>query len=319
MPCEDWRSVAAGDIEPLYALERDRWLRDLAWDTAATWASVEQGRRAGRLPGFVHRGAGHGVSGWCFISVERGTAHVGLVDGDRADVVRELVDHVLDAPETAYTRRYQAFLYPRTPAVAVALQRRRFAIAPQLLLTRATSGARTGGTLAPPGPPWRTEEVGGLVRLLARAYAGTPLSEAFAPEGRLEEWVAYVGQVLGAPACGTLVPRASIVVPGGSADRPLGAILTTEIARGAWHIVQVATDPQLRRRGLARRLVEFVCASAAEAGAREVTLVVDERNAAARALYDGLGFTLRGELLLASRGRVTRTVTRAAETASVGS
>ena len=72
---------------------------------------------------------------------------------------------------------------------------------------------------------------------------------------------------------------------------PLGAILTTQISPGVWHIAQVATDPLRRRRGLARRLVGFVCASAAASGAREVTLVVDERNVAARALYDSLGFT----------------------------
>ena len=125
--------------------------------------------------------------------------------------------------------------------------------------------------------------------------------------------------MINTPACGTFLPRASVVVPGDSPERPLGAILTTQISPGAWHIAQVATDPLRRRRGLARRLVESVCASAAQSGAREVTLVVDERNAAARALYDSLGFATRGTLLLASRGPVTRTAPRVAEPAAVGS
>jgi ribosomal protein S18 acetylase RimI-like enzyme len=319
MPCEDWRTATAGEIEALYAQERARWLGDLAWDTGPTWAIVEQGRRAGRLPGFVERGAGRRVSGWCFFSVDRGTVHVGMVDGDRADVVRDLLDRVIDAPETAYARRFQAFLFPRNPAVTVALQRRRFAISPQLLLSFTPPRAGALDVPESPGRPWRSDDLAGFVRLLARAYAGTPVSEAFAPEGRLEEWVAYVGQVINTPACGTLLSRASVVVQGEPPDRPLGAILTTQISPGVWHIAQVATDPLGRRRGLARRLVGFVCASAAAAGAREVTLVVDERNAAARALYDNLGFTTRGALLLASRGRVTRTGARYAESAAVGS
>jgi ribosomal protein S18 acetylase RimI-like enzyme len=72
------------------------------------------------------------------------------------------------------------------------------------------------------------------------------------------------------------------------------------------HIAQVAVDPSRRREGLARRMVELVCAAAAGAGAKELTLVVDGRNLAARSLYDQMGFVLRGTLLLASRARIAR-------------
>jgi hypothetical protein len=43
--------------------------------------------------------------------------------------------------------------------------------------------------------------------------------------------------------------------------------------------------------------------------------VVDERNDAARALYETLGFRVRGSLLYASRGRITRASTRATDSA----
>jgi ribosomal protein S18 acetylase RimI-like enzyme len=169
------------------------------------------------------------------------------------------------------------------------------------------------------GRPWHGDDLPGLVRLLARAYAGTPVAQAFAPDGLLEQWVAYVGQLISTPACGTFLPGASAVVPGESVARPAGAILTTGISPGTWHIAQVATDPGVRRRGLARLLVSHVCAHATTSGAREVTLVVDERNAAARALYDSMGFVHRGTLLLASRGRLARSAPRVAEGAAVGS
>jgi ribosomal protein S18 acetylase RimI-like enzyme len=73
-----------------------------------------------------------------------------------------------------------------------------------------------------------------------------------------------------------------------------------------WHIAQIAVDPSVRRNGLARRLVQSVCESAGAAGAREVTLVVDDRNEAARALYASMGFRERATLLFGSRPRLTR-------------
>jgi ribosomal-protein-alanine N-acetyltransferase len=53
-------------------------------------------------------------------------------------------------------------------------------------------------------------------------------------------------------------------------------------------------DGTVRRRGLARGLLRHVFAVAAAAGASSATLEVRESNAAARALYEGLGFTVEG-------------------------
>lgn len=319
MSCEDWRTATADEIAPLLAGERARWMSALAWDTTTTWGIVEDGRRAGRLPGFIERAPDDHISGWCFFTVDRGSVHLGAIDGERADVVRDLLDQVLDAPEVAYARRFQAFLYPRNPAVGVALQRRRFQLTPQLLLSRAIDPQRAEVEPGSAGRRWRPDDLAGVVRLLARAYAGSPVSDAFAPEGRLEEWVNYVGQVINTSACGTFLPEASLVIAGEAPDRPAGVILTTAISPGVWHVAQVATDPAQRRKGLGRQLVQHVCDRARVAGVHGVTLVVDERNEVARSLYAALGFEQRGTLLLASRGRVTRMVNRVAEPAAVNS
>jgi ribosomal-protein-alanine N-acetyltransferase len=56
------------------------------------------------------------------------------------------------------------------------------------------------------------------------------------------------------------------------------------------HINSLAVDFQWRRRGLARRLLAEVFRDSIAAGARSATLEVRQSNAAARALYEGLGF-----------------------------
>ncbi|HEU4578480.1 MAG TPA: GNAT family N-acetyltransferase [Polyangiaceae bacterium] len=64
----------------------------------------------------------------------------------------------------------------------------------------------------------------------------------------------------------------------------------------AWWVVDelellaLATLPEARRRGVARRLLDELCAWARRAGAHRVTLEVASGNSAARALYENAGF-----------------------------
>ena len=64
------------------------------------------------------------------------------------------------------------------------------------------------------------------------------------------------------------------------------------------HLVTIDIAPGARRRGLGRRLFAEVSGRLAEAGAREIRLEVDVRNAGAIRFYESLGFmktrTLRG-------------------------
>lgn len=61
-------------------------------------------------------------------------------------------------------------------------------------------------------------------------------------------------------------------------------------AAGEVEIHNVAVAPEVRRRGLARRLLGVVLAWAARAGAERALLEVRAGNAPAQALYEGLGF-----------------------------
>ena len=60
------------------------------------------------------------------------------------------------------------------------------------------------------------------------------------------------------------------------------------------HINNVAIRPECRRQGLATFLLERVLDAAIAEGATRATLEVRRSNHAARALYEGLGFRVRG-------------------------
>ena len=64
----------------------------------------------------------------------------------------------------------------------------------------------------------------------------------------------------------------------------------------AWHVMNVAVDPEHRRRGIATRLLEHLFETTADdgVGARGYTLEVRVSNTAAIQLYERLGFRPRG-------------------------
>jgi ribosomal protein S18 acetylase RimI-like enzyme len=61
--------------------------------------------------------------------------------------------------------------------------------------------------------------------------------------------------------------------------------------RRTWILNDLFVDPDHRKRGVARRLMEKAMAFAAETGAVWIELETAEDNHAAQALYDSLGFT----------------------------
>src|SRR5262245_41993825 len=74
--------------------------------------------------------------------------------------------------------------------------------------------------------------------------------------------------------------------------RPVGVLLTTKLDESTWDLSYVGVVPQARRRGLGRRLTQLALSQAHQAGARQLTVAVDQRNEPARKLYARLGFQL---------------------------
>ena len=304
MTFEDWRDAPASDVERLYHRERDRWRDVLRWDTSGQWHVVEQGRLAGYVCGWLLRGARGQIRGWTYFVNHAGTLHIGGLVADRAGDLRRLIDRVLMSPEAALARRVSGFVFPGPPSLASALARRRFAVRRSLYL----DGPTATGPVPPNGTltvrTWTDGDLIAGVRLLGRAYDGVAGSACFAPEGRLDEWVRYVRQLVEGGSCGVFLPEASFVAEDAVSGRPAGLVLSTRIADDTAHIAQIAVERVARGLGLGERLVAAARTAALQAGCERLTLMVDEDNAPARALYARVGFVATSRFLFAERGRL---------------
>jgi mycothiol synthase len=79
-------------------------------------------------------------------------------------------------------------------------------------------------------------------------------------------------------------------------NQPVGVILLTEIpGAGEWELSYLGLVPEFRGRGLGQALIDMALILAAEAGAKQLVLAVDQRNQPAFKLYANAGFQFQGE------------------------
>ncbi len=72
---------------------------------------------------------------------------------------------------------------------------------------------------------------------------------------------------------------------------PAGVLIVTDLPEGpAWDLSYLGVLPEYRRRGVATSAGRIAMQKAQAAGATQMVLAVDERNAPARQLYEALGF-----------------------------
>lgn len=83
-------------------------------------------------------------------------------------------------------------------------------------------------------------------------------------------------------------------VPAGGGGGGLVGYVVALVMADEGEIADVAVAPATRRRGVARRLLERVTQEMMEVGVRALYLEVRESNAAARGLYESLGFVQVG-------------------------
>jgi len=135
--------------------------------------------------------------------------------------------------------------------------------------------------------PWSPDTVGAFFEAYCASFSDRP---GF-PGWTRQQWVEHV-----AGDQGTRSAASMVVFDEG--DRPIGFVLTGD----SW-IVQIGVVPSRRREGIAKRLVGHAVEHIAAGGSEEVWLNVNEDNAPAISLYEGLGFTQFGR-----RGRFEQTV-----------
>src|SRR4030095_1175011 len=122
-------------------------------------------------------------------------------------------------------------------------------------------------------------------------------SDLFAPRGTLAEWEHYIRGLVERPGCGDLEPAITRVVR--DAGTMIALVLCTRVAPGTIHLAQIAVHPGRRREGYARKLVDEACRLAQPRAARKATLLVGDKNTAARTLYAAMGFEPRATFIAA--------------------
>jgi len=316
---EDWRDADAVTIEALYAAERARWQEDLAWDSGLAWATVEAGRQRGTVCGWILRDGAGRVHGWTYYLLFEGELQIGALTAERAVDIRDLLDHVIDSPEASLASTISCFVYPAQPSLLSALRRRRFSVRQSRYLTRTITEADSApSVVTPPAVRLRSYRAADLfpaVRLMSGAYEGSSGAVCFAPHGRLDEWVKYTRQLIEAQPCGRFLPDASFAAEDADSGRLLGLVLTTAVSPGVAHIAQLVVDHRSARRGVGRTLLSRAFGVAQATGHSAVTLMVDEGNVAAGALYASLGFTQTSAFVSARRPGQVRTYVSPARTA----
>jgi ribosomal protein S18 acetylase RimI-like enzyme len=293
MHVRDWRDADAADTQLLYAREQDFWVRDLSWDASNSWREIEQARTTWGLPGRLAIDQKRTVRGWSYYMPDGETLHIGGIAADTAEATAALIDACLEmAKVPPRPARVSCFVPVRAEGFEAVLRARGFACEHYHYLSRPLA-ASLGNGADYEGDTWREGDVLAAAELLQTAYGDA--GRHFAPRGTLSEWEHYTRGLVERPGCGDLEPSLTRVLR--EASTMIALVLTTRVAPGTIHLAQVAVHPGRRREGLARKLVDETCRLALPRAARQATLLVGEKNTAARALYEAMGFEPRASFM----------------------
>lgn len=314
MILRDWCDVPADVLCAAYDGERERWRSLLQWDSAAAWQEIEHARVAWGLPGFVVIDSTGRLRGLVYYLIEHDRIDVGGLISDTEHATEVLLDGIVTVARALQLPTVRGLLLDHAVALPSSLRVRQFGVERHFYLSkplrsadeRATRGQRLWARLTERPVPferaktadgWRSGDVDAAAALLARAYDRDG-GRLFAPNNQTGEWQRYVRNLVGHVGCGTVNARLSQVIRDG--DDMVALALLTDIAPGIAHLVQLAVDPSARGERLGEALVHRACSLLQEASYQALTLMVSERNRAARALYDRAGFRQDATFLAAT-------------------
>jgi [ribosomal protein S18]-alanine N-acetyltransferase len=121
------------------------------------------------------------------------------------------------------------------------------------------------------------------------------MSRDFIEQGLTWSWTPARVQyfIAGRESCVVVARRDSR--GGGGADTPrIAAFALMHFGDEVAHLNLLAVAPEFRRQGLGRQLMDWLTASAIEAGVFRINLELRTRNGLARVFYESLGFEQRG-------------------------
>lgn len=292
----DWREADSADVVPLVTAEASAWLAQLHWDVADAWHVIEPARAAGHLPGAVAFDPTGRPIGWTAYLRHGASVQVMALVAPTEDATDALLDTVMASDEAVTAESAIVCVRDASPGLERALAARGFAVEPYRYLR---CDLRPSTASPDTFEPW-PESADEVSRLFQAAYASEGAVRAFAPNGRLDEWMEYLAQLRKGPGCGWFLADLSLSSRDARTGHLDGAILVTHLGPGTIHVAQLAVDPRARRRGLGRTLVRAALARAAGQYDR-ATLLVAAANHAACALYDSFGFREVSRFLVATR------------------
>jgi ribosomal protein S18 acetylase RimI-like enzyme len=293
----DWRDAEPADTQLLYAREQDFWVRELAWDASNSWREIEQARTTWGLPGRMAIDHKRTVRGWSYYMPDGETLHIGGIASDTKEATAALIDACLEmAAAPPRPVRVSCFVPDRAEGFEAALVDRGFSCEHYHYLSRTLTPSAEQGR-APEAEGWREGDLLDAAELLRTSYGEH--GRHFAPRGTVTEWENYTRGLVERPGCGDLEPAITRVVR--DAGHLIALVLTTRVAPGTIHLAQVAVHPARRREGFGRRLVDEACRLAQPRAARQATLLVGEKNTAARTLYTSMGFEPRATFIAATK------------------
>ena len=298
MTCADWRAASSEALDQYYERERALWERQLDWDTRAAWREVEAARRADRLPGVVLTDGRDLVHGFAYCFVDGPQAQLGPIVTQASDDTGNLLEAVLGAARRAGAATSSYFGLHTGPALERALVDAGFEVHRYDYLSRALDASPPARD--PELSDWSAADHTAGARLLQAAY-GTQ-GRFFAPDGRLDQWERYLGNLTAFAGCGSFDAGSSCVARG--VDHMTGLALVTTIRPGVAHLAQLAVHPGAGGRGLGGQLLDESIGRAMGSGCRRMTLLVEASSVAAMRLYASRGFTPRATFIAGWLGEI---------------
>jgi ribosomal protein S18 acetylase RimI-like enzyme len=154
-------------------------------------------------------------------------------------------------------------------------------------------------TTALVGRRWQRQDLVPVAELLSRAYGTADASRPFVRQGRPEDWIEYVEQLVTTRGCGVFLPEATMI--GESSHGVDAVVLATHLGPGTAHFAQVAVEPTAQRAGRGRLILAAALSNLRDADYARVTLLVSAANGVANGLYGQLGFVEAGTFITAVR------------------
>lgn len=290
MLVSDWRTASVEAVSRLYAAETARWRRELQWDIASQWPTVEAARRSQQVPGLIAQSSIGDVLGWSFQVVHRDVLQVGALVSDSPATTARLVNAIMTSLEGRAARSIMMFGYFEAPGLDDCLAPYGLAMERYRYLQKPLNGPEGESIFAPPiKRTYDHARAMDVTNLLVASYPAVDQLRPFAKTGLRDEWIEYVTQLTLTNGCGTFEPAMSPVVAGEFGGLH-GAALMTRIAPGVAHLAQVAVHPVARGRSLGHQLVASAMTAARDQGCHTFTLLVSEKNTRAASLYQRMGF-----------------------------